>query len=310
MTILTLPALDGRTPLGFLAALGLTRLLDVHTDDAPRLAWSPVDYTAQLHTTRTSVDAIVTDLRAIVESIPHDGVLPGVPVTFPPLSGEPSKLRLTPQQLRSFVESLTDDLEPEFEAWLSSLATELCLDDAGRARLSLFVAITGQQTLRTMLSKPLEAVRLQPTVLKEALEGWRRYSGVTGEQLDHRATVEGADLATKPKPGEPPGRGVPGATWLALMSFPMFRTTSRNGHVTTTGWQPRHRSTPVLALPLWMPPLDIKGIVALLEDPEIAVCVRSGLTDRAVVLGLFSLGLADRRKSAGGKSAGVLAPAS
>ena len=84
MTVLTLPALDGRTPLGFLAALGLTRLLDVHTDDSPRLSWSPQDYTAQLHTTRASIDAVVTDLRNIVDSIPNDGVLPGVDPAFPP----------------------------------------------------------------------------------------------------------------------------------------------------------------------------------------------------------------------------------
>lgn len=309
MTVLSLPALDGRTPLGFLAALGLTRLLDIYTDDSPRLAWSREDFTARLHTTRGSIDEVVADISRIVDGIPDVGVLPGVPVNFPPRSGEPSKLRLVPKQLRSLVDALQDSPEGELEAWLSSLATELCLDKGNCARLSLFVAITGRQTLRTMLDKPLMAVRSKPTVLKEALERWRRYPGVTGEQLDHRATLEGADISSKPKSGEPLGRGVPGATWLALMSFPLFRTTASDGTLTTTGWHRSRRSkSSTLALPLWSQPLDIYAVVALLEHPEIASVVRHELTDRALALGVFQVGHAARRKSVGGQSAGVLGP--
>ena len=129
VTILSLPALDGRTPLGFLAALGLTRLLDVFTDDAPRLSWSRNDSAARLHTTRRSIDAVVADLRAIVESIPDDGVLPGVPVNLPPLGAAPDQLRLSPVALRVLVNTLAPEPNEEVEAWLGSLLTDLSLDD-------------------------------------------------------------------------------------------------------------------------------------------------------------------------------------
>ena len=77
MTALSLPALDGRSPLGFLAALGVLRLVTEYTDHPARLAWSPMDGTAVLHDAQPDVDSLVADLTDIVRSIPDDGVLPG-----------------------------------------------------------------------------------------------------------------------------------------------------------------------------------------------------------------------------------------
>lgn len=76
MTPLPLPALDGRTPLGFLAALGVLRLLIDHTHHQPRLSWSPRTGTAVLHDTHEDIDSLVDELADIVSSIPETGVLP------------------------------------------------------------------------------------------------------------------------------------------------------------------------------------------------------------------------------------------
>ena len=62
MTSLPLPALDGQKPLGFLAALGVLRLVTEHTAHPARLAWSPHDAAAVLHDAHTDVDALVSDL--------------------------------------------------------------------------------------------------------------------------------------------------------------------------------------------------------------------------------------------------------
>lgn len=307
MTVLTLPALDGRTPLGFLAALGLTRLLDVHTDDSPRLSWSTEDYTAQLHTTRGSIDAVVADLRNIIDSIPNDGVLPGVPVNFPPPGAAPDQLRLSPVALRALANKLAPEPDPEVEAWLGSLVTDLSLDDRARSDISMMAAPSGKQSMRTMLEKPLNLVREDPGCLAEALDGWRRRPGVSGEYLDHRVLFDGADSGV----GKSEERGVPGATWLALMSYPLLRTTSLGSEPITTGWHrgPR-RQPPLFVYPLWTVALDRHAVTALLEHPVMQQCIRGEVPAMAEVFSIFTVRRAQRRKIPGRTFAGVLGPVS
>jgi hypothetical protein len=304
MTILRLPALDGRTPLGFLAAAGLTRLLDVHTDDTPRLSWSPQDYTAQLHTTRGSIDAVVADLREIVDGIPTDGVLPGVPVNFPPPGAAPDKLRLPPVALAALANELAPEPDAEVEAWLGSLVTDLSLDEKSRADISMMAAPSGKQSMRTMLDFPLRLVRDDPTCLTEALVGWRRRPGVSGEYLDHRVLFDAADAGG----GKSQERGVPGATWLALMSYPLLRTTAHGPEPITTGWHHRRRQLAVFVYPLWTAPLDRHAITALLEHPLTQQCIHGDLPDAANVLSIFTVQRAQRRRIPGRTFAGVLGP--
>lgn len=304
MTVLALPALDGRTPLGFLAALGLTRLLDVHTDDSPRLAWSPVDYTAQLHTARTSIDDVVADLRRIVDSIPVEGVLPGVPVNFPPPGAAPDRLRLQPAALRVLANELLPEPEEEIEGWLSSLVTDLSLDDSHRSDISMMAAPSGKQSMRTMLEKPLTFVREDPACLAEALVSWRRRPSVSGEYLDHRVLFDGADSGA----GRSEERGVPGATWLALMAYPLLRTTALGPDPVTTGWHRRRRQPSLFVYPLWEVPLDRYAMTALLEHPLMQQCLGGGLPSGAEALSIFTVGRAQRRKIPGRTFAGVLGP--
>lgn len=304
MTVLTLPALDGRTPLAFLAALGLTRLLDVHTDDLPRLSWSPEDHAARLHTTRSSLDAVVTDLRAIVDSIPEGGVLPGVPVNLPPLGAAPDRLRLPPVALRALASELAPEPNAEVEAWLGSLVTDLSLDDKSRSAISMMAAPSGKQSMRTMLYFPLELVRADAACLAEALIRWRRRPGVSGEYLDHRVLFDGADSGV----GKSEERGVPGATWLALMAYPLLRTTVLGSEPITTGWHRRRRQPPVFVYPLWKAPLDRHAVTALLEHPLMLECVGGEIPASADVLSIFAVCRARRRKIPGRTFAGVLGP--
>ncbi len=305
MNILKLPALDGRTPLGFLAALGLTRLLDVHTDDTPRLSWSPQDCTAQLHTTRGSVDDIVADLRHVVDSIPAGGVLPGVPANLPPPGAAPDKLRLPPAGLRALVRVLAPGPDAEIEAWLGSLVTDLSLDDRSRCAISMMAAPSGKQSMRTMLDFPLKWAREHPECLAEALVGWRRRPDVSGEYLDNRVLFDAADSGA----GKSQERGVPGATWLALMSYPLLRTTAAGTERVTTGWHRRgRRQPPIFVYPLWKAPLDRHAVAALLEHPVMQLCVLGEPADAVEVLTVFKVCRAQRRRIPGRTFAGVLRP--
>jgi hypothetical protein len=205
---LSLPALDGRTPLGFLAALGVLRLVAEHTEHRPRLAWSRQDFTAVLHDAQQDVDTLVADLIAVVRTIPDDGVLPGLRADFPPPGEAPDKLRLTRPAFADYARQVAAHDGIPGERWLGSLVTDLSVDDKHRADISLFAAPSGKQSMRTMLDKPLTLIRKRPELLGEALVAWRRYPGVSGEYLDHRVLFDAVDAAD----GKSAERGVPGAT--------------------------------------------------------------------------------------------------
>lgn len=305
MTALELPALDGRKALGFLAAAGLTRLLAVHGGVECRLAWDHSTSHAIVHGDCTSIEELVEVLCGVVRLIPEGGVLPGVPAGLPPLGAAPDKLRVTPGDLACLVDGLADVADPEVDAWLASLITELATDAQGRSAISQMAAPSGKQSMRTMLEKPLEAVRAHPQCLREALTGWHRYPGVTGEYLDNQVLYDAADSGS----GKSEERGVPGATWLALMSYPLLRTTASGSSARTSGWhmQPKHPA--MFVYPLWTPALGHEAITALLEHPLWEEALDGEVPRASVAFGVFAVCRFTRRQIPGRTFAGVLAPA-
>lgn len=304
MTTLPLPALDGRTPLGFLAALGVLRLLTDHTTHPARLAWSRQDATAILHDAQPDIDALVADLTGIVHTIPDGGVLPDTNPGFPPPGEAPDKLRLTRPALAEYANHVANVDGPAGERWLSSLVTDLSVDKDGRADISLYTAPSGKQSMRTMLEKPLALIRSHPELLREALVAWRRLPGVTGEYLDHRVLFDAVDAPD----GRPAERGVPGATWLALMSYPLLRTTTADGQPMSTCWQNLGRTGRRMVYPLWSAPLDTAAIQALLSHPVLARVDPGPPPELARLLSVFWIGHAMRRRIPGRNFSGVLVP--
>jgi hypothetical protein len=328
MNTIELPGIDGRSALGFLAAIGAANLLNIRGGNV-LLSWSPRDATARLHSdSYADVDAVAAELVEVVAALSDVIVVPGGPPGLPPPGEAPDKLRLPPADLRRQAELLIDAGDPAVvQAWLTSLVTDLALDSQGRSAHTLFGAFSGKQSMYTMLTKPLALVRQHPTYLREALVGWRRVAGVTGEYLDHRVLFDAADSPL----GESMERGVPGATWLALMSFPLIRTTSVDGtRPISTGWYRTGRRVR-LRWPLWRDPLDLAAICALWESPLLtqaarrddmrgeSVLPKDELTRRTLVagdnayskleaLGVFLVARAERRRVPGRNFAGVLAP--
>jgi hypothetical protein len=307
-TALPLPALDGRTPLGFLAALGVLRLLTDHTERTgrrPRLAWSRQDCTAILHSLHDNTSDLADDLARIASLIPDDGVLPGQPVDFPPLRGAPARMRFSRPDLRDYIERAVAAGGTDTELWLASLVTDLSVDGNGNGDISQFAAPSGQQSMRSMLDAPLRFVRSHPEVIGEALTAWRRYPGVTGEYLDHRVLFDAVDAAD----GKSAERGVPGATWLALMSYPLMLTTASGGRPATTGWQDLGRKAGQrLVYPLWSHPLDTEAVRTVLTHPVLRRAEPGPPPPAALPLTVFLVQHAQRRRIPGRTFAGVLAP--
>lgn len=304
MTEVALPALDGRTPLGFLAAVGLLRLLGGPDGCAARLSWSAADCTARLSGPHPDVEGILSAVQGIVERIGDGAVLPDLPDDLPPPGEAPDRLRIPREALAELVHAWP--VAAQVDAWLSGLLTDLSVDGRGRVDITLLAAPSGKQSMRTMLSKPLQAVRERPAVLREAILGWRRYPGVTGEYLDHRVVFDAADAPD----GRPRERGVPGATWLALMAFPVLPTTAVDGRPITAGW---HRFGPRagdrrLVYPLWTASLDLPAVSALLRHPLLGEAVEGGMPDGLSAFTVFRICRAQRRSLPGRTFAGVLAP--
>lgn len=328
MNTIDLPGIDGRSALGFLAALGTANLLTLRGHDV-RLSWSARDATAQLRSAEyADIDAVVADLTDIVATLSDDVVVPDGPPGLPPPGEAPDKLRLPPAKLRELTEQLEMSGDHAVvQSWMTSLVTDLALDDKGRSAHTLFGAFSGKQSMYTMLTKPLALVRQRAEYLREALVAWRRVDGVTGEYLDHRVLFDAADSPL----GESRERGVPGATWLALMAFPLIRTTSSDGRrPISTGWYRTGRRTR-LRWPLWRDPLDLPAICALWESPLLTRVARADdirnespkpddeLARRTLWAGeeayrklqafsVFAVLRAERRRIPGRNFAGVLGP--
>lgn len=317
MNEVRMPALTGDSPLGVLAAIGVLRLLSDFTEDAPLLRWDRATLTALLCGRRASLDEVVDDLKQVVEGIAEGSILPGVGAGFPPPGAAPDGLRVPQGELGRVSSLLLDQMSgsqrDEALRWLSSLVTDLAVDDKGRVAISQFTAPSGKQSMATMLEKPLEQIRKKPDYLRQALVGWRRVPGVTGEYLDHRAMWD----ATEDGGGSPSMRGVPGATWLALMSYPLLRTTaSVRKRPLSSGWHTATARGPrlydELRLPVWEQPLGPAGVTTLVEQPALSgsqgIAGQVGSQEELAMLGIISVCRARRYQPPGGKSAGVLTP--
>jgi hypothetical protein len=309
---LPLPALDGRDPLGFLAALGVIHFTTEHLDPQARLSFDEHSAEAILHSRFTTCDELANDLTTLIHTNPVATAIPGLPANFPPAkvgTKGSDPVRVPRHRYPELVATTRTTSGDKAVRWLSVIASDLGVDNNGRAALTPYTAPSGQQTLRSFFQTPGTLVRQQPTYIQQALTGWRRVTGVTGEYLDHRVLRSRADHPTGEDRAE---LGVPGATWLATMALPFLRLTGDGTTITATLWRTHPGHRPTMTWPLWRPPLNPTAIITLLEHPSINLAPTNGkLTANTTTwpaLGIFTIAAAQRRTTEGRKNAGVLVP--
>ncbi|NLU70863.1 hypothetical protein [Streptomyces sp. HNM0574] len=307
-----LPALDGRHQLGFLAALGLLRLLtpDDPAEAWPRLSFSRTTGSAILTSHFPDLESITEQLSSIATSVSEDAVLPGVHPDLPFPAGSTGGDPMRP--LRGDYRTLDQrirKIDPGFaDRWLPHLVTDQAEDQRGRVALTPYMAPSGKQTVRTFFEKPLGLVRRTPAYLREALVQWRRIPGVTGEYLDHQVLNSAADDPH----GESSERGIPGATWLATMALPLLHLSGDGTRVQATLWH-TIANRPVMIWPLWHTPLTVPSVQAVLDHPALRPLPTTDRNTPPTLdptlwqpLSIFTAGAARRVTIPGRKSAGVL----
>jgi hypothetical protein len=307
-TPVELPALDGRLPLGFLAALGLLTLINESLPGPARLSFTPERGTAVIHSDYKTPAEVAARLAATVSATPGTAVIPGLTHGFPRQAGTgPDPMRHPRDTHRQFARELSDDDPRAAAQWLPRLITDLATDNSGKAAITPFMAPRGQQKMRSFFEKPLDLVRHKPEYLTEALTGWRRVPGVTGEYLDHAALNAPVDDPAG-KPGQE--RGVPGATWLATMAVPMLRLTGNGRDRAATLWHQAGERN-FMIWPLWDQPLDPPAVQALIEHPALVPVGPAPAVSSAhwETLGINGVHGAERQKLPGiDKCEGVLVP--
>jgi CRISPR-associated endonuclease/helicase Cas3 len=268
-----------------------------------------------LHTDLPSLDALGAFLVGTVQTLTDDAVLPGVAAGFP----YPRRSQSGPDPMRpprDRYRDLAADAERRFggdaQRWLEVIATDLAVDNEGKAALTPWMAPSGKQAVSTFFAKPLELIRKNTALLTECTTYWQRIEGYTGEYLDYRAVNDAAATAE----GESTELGAPGPTWLAAMALPLLRVSGSGTEVGGALWHTvlvddgRRRPRRFVIWPLWEPALDAHAVQALLEHSALRPRQERipEVDDELRVLGVFRVCAAMRQPLQGRKSAGVLAP--
>lgn len=275
-----LPALRNNDALGVLCALGTLRVLTERGVD-PRLGWAHLGGPAMLTAPGlNSADDIAGALYEYANEMAgeHERSRSGKVTLADPAVFGPG--------CRTFLKDGTSTIDP----YVSSVASMLTLRSAARqavldgeptraewtsALLGLpnngdvaafnetYKKYTGPTGLVSSLHKRLVDVVQQPELVRDALVRWRRVDGTYGDNLDHRAIADSGQRAD----GGTRNSAVPAATWLALLSLPLFPIVGPPSR--TTGWHRRERSLG-LVWPVWRAPLNLHAVAALLRHPAVA----------------------------------------
>lgn len=289
MTSVDLPALRSDDPLGFLAALGVIETLVSVRGLEARLGWRGVGGGAHLVVDLADADAVANALVGVAVElhgrghvVPADGSLivrrfspaerkarkaQGIDEKNDPMRGGPAVIR---DRLLG-VQALERNGDEQTARWAAALLNMLAVDRDGMALLTPLYAPVGQQVLSQLLAHYL-GWAIMEGVLREALVAWRRRDD-GGANLDHRTLRDGAWSSR----GAAENVTIPGATWLALMSIPLFRQVGDGRFGESVGWQRDRRAVRPrrLVWPIWTEPRSLAAIEVLLSHPDVVSAARA-----------------------------------
>lgn len=301
-----LTGLDPSNPLGFLAALGLLKVLSwrASSDDAqPTLHFAGAGIGVPVLGTTLSYDEVretvladaadQADCPALQLAYDNDGL--AVPHTAREAVRD---LKPAPAEAASFLVRMSRG-NPRAAEIAAGFFSECAQDNNGRTKPTALHFTAGQQSFLSMVEDLRQGVTGGD--VDEALLGpWIGASALPSLSWDSTATRNYALRATDPSSDK---RGsVPAANWLAFQALSFFPVAVSHGRLRTTAvtgsWK-----TSTLIWPLWAEPLPSRVVAGLLRTNF------SGMTgrERAVSGVTYVLSSSIQRSDQGGY--GSFAPA-
>jgi hypothetical protein len=254
-----MPALDAADPLGFLAALGVLRVVS-RDDRAARLRWlQDGSWSAALTTTEPLdlVEVLFADLERWRRGHPA--------VDFAVNADRKIQdLKHPPQDFRALMLRLAGD--PEAADFVAAYATGVAVDGSGQTKPTSFHFTAGQQRFMDAVLDLRASVTRQD--LEEALYGpW--IGRVGPKDTRWKAASERSRALLSFDPSKEKSSTVAGAAWLAFQALPLFPVVPVGRRAVTTGFTGRGKSEQ-FTWPVWSAPLEVCEVRVLLGLPDLA----------------------------------------
>jgi len=245
---LELTPLQGHTPIGFMAALGLLRIAPAGT----RLGWNRMTQTAELHGIER--DALLAHL--LQHMIGR--------AAAPELQLADDVRKFDVERFRTEYDLATESMADWLRCWwredgdeVNAAPTDLCLTGGPQRMIKMARELAG--ALDPTRKKGAEGFVLGK--FEEALFGpWRYEDDYSSWGWDPATYRPGA--LTSRAPSEMKMEGVAGAYWLAWEAQPLFPCIHGEG---TLGFESKPRAW---TWATWEEPLDIHAVRALLRRPQ------------------------------------------
>jgi hypothetical protein len=254
-----MPALDASDPLGFLAALGVLRIVS-RDDTAARLRWlQDGSWSAAVSTTEPLdlVEVIFADLERW--RLGHPAVEFAVNA-----DRKIQDLKHPPEDFRALMLRLAQ--EPESAEFAASYATGVAVDGSGQTKPTSFHFTAGQQRFMDAVLDLRAGVSRED--LEEALYGpW--IGRVGPKDMRWKAASDRSRALLSFDPSKEKSSTVAGAAWLAFHAMPHFPVVPVGLRAITTGFTGRGKNEQ-FTWPVWSAPLNVCEVRVLLGLADLA----------------------------------------
>lgn len=265
MKQIVLGGLDGSNPLGFLAALGLLRVLDTRSGatDRPRLGW--VDegrWRPVLHLQNDAVDPV----EQVIEDLASWRDAPELGLHYKETGAKAIyDLKAPPDVFLTFARQARDAAVPGSRRqadFAAAYATDVAVDGSGSTKPTALHFTSGQQKFLEMVRELADGVVADD--IREMMVSWRYESPLPVLRWD--VAGERIYALSAANPSKDKALGVPGANWLAFQALPLFPCFPTGHRVMTTAFTGSGNDIR-FTWPLWVPPASLRAVRSLLTTP-------------------------------------------
>jgi len=270
MRQIPLHGLDGANPLGFLAALGLLRVLDARSSVTarPRLSW--VDegrWRPVLHLHADAADPV----EEVIADLASWRGAPELELHYADKkTGEKEiyDLKAPPDVFLAFARAAGAAATPatrRLADFAAAYATDIAIDGTGATKPTALHFTSGQQKFLEMVREIVDKVVAED--IREAMDLWRYTSPLPVLRWD--VSGERIYALSASDPSKEKAQGVPGANWLAFQALPLFPSFPVGHRILTTAFSGSGNDFR-FTWPLWAPPASLAALRSLIAAPGLA----------------------------------------